>query len=177
MSKRSNYYYWELVVLARLVATVILSVFVQDTFLQSFWAACLVVAALVLHLSYEPFEDRILNILEAAALISVFTTQMGSLLYYFRQDRATEVLVTLVLMGVNLLTIVMFALCAFASVIGPEVLAMTPWCGTLLVRIFHRRRAAFAVMELDRRASEHSRKSSLRQAGALRSNGKETSAS
>lgn len=78
---RDECIWWEAVVLLRKLGTTFLSVFVNDSFNQIYFASWLIFIAIIAHLLFRPFEDWRLNRLEAISLFATYVTQAGSIMY------------------------------------------------------------------------------------------------
>ena len=139
-----SWWFWEVVVLARLVLVTMVAVFVEDVFVQSYLALIIVVAAMVLHLAAHPYSDSSLNFAETLGLLTVVVTQLGSLLWAL--DGTTDLadldqtFVTVVLIIVNILVLVVFAVMLILSVLGQERIERIPLCGACCSRAFFRER-------------------------------------
>jgi len=124
-----NDFRWESVVMLRKLAVLIVAAVVVDPYLQVVAAVLVVNVALLLHVRFEPFHRADLNNLESGALLAVLITQVLSIMYLRLQaeavggdaldvgtedstDGATDVIVTLILCGVNMFII---ALCVHVA--------------------------------------------------------------
>ena len=77
---------WEFIVLARKLIILGISLFVWDSFLQSFAAIVVLLCSIAVQLQVKPFELPALNLLEAAALSSLLITQMSGILLWYKQQ-------------------------------------------------------------------------------------------
>ena len=108
--------WWENMVIFRKTLISAILVFAQNTFLQSFFATCVMVVALCLHLLYMPYDKGQLNRLELLSILSTLSTQLLNILYYtsvnndivFAEWKTLALGVTLI--AVNVDTIAVFIL-------------------------------------------------------------------
>ena len=77
---------WEFVVLARKLIILAISLFIWDSFLQSFTAVIVLILAIVVQLMVAPFERYALNLLEVGALSSLLITQLSGILLWYKQQ-------------------------------------------------------------------------------------------
>ena len=107
----------------RKLSVLMVAVLIQDAYLQTLAAIATVTFFLCLQLSYQPYQSKLFNRLEALALVSLFATQVVSVAYlregvdnvgvtarspveaFFANEDAT----TALLIGVNLVTVLVFA--------------------------------------------------------------------
>jgi hypothetical protein len=89
---RSNYaWFWEFVVLARKLIILMVSLYIWEPFLQTFFAIVALMVSLSVQLYVNPFELIIFNILEAASLASLLATQLvGMMMWYKSQAGNTD---------------------------------------------------------------------------------------
>jgi hypothetical protein len=80
-------FYWEALLMFRKFGVVTVASFVQDEFYQIFFSTTLVVLFLILHLSYLPYENRMLNRLETMMLLAVYFTQISCLAYAMNPNK------------------------------------------------------------------------------------------
>jgi hypothetical protein len=138
-----SWWFWEVVVLARLVLITMIAVFVEDTFLQSYLALAVVIAALIAHLAAHPYSDSVLDMAEALGLVTVMVTQLGSLLWYLNDSKLAQIddtAVTIILIIVNVLVLVIFALMFVLASLGAHRIVKVPYCGSCLMNAFFRER-------------------------------------
>jgi hypothetical protein len=76
--------WWESVVMVRKAGIVLLAVLVTNPFFQSAGAALLLDAALIAHLQYQPYGERLFNLLETVSLAAAASTAIvaSTLLQY-----------------------------------------------------------------------------------------------
>ena len=99
-------YWWEGLVLLRKVLMAGLAVFSVSPYLQSYIALVALTCFLVIHVHARPFTIPAMNALEALSLSASTFTQMGSIIY--NQDVLDPILVTLALVGLNVITLAVF---------------------------------------------------------------------
>jgi hypothetical protein len=165
----TTFWYWEVVVLARLVAVTIVAVFVDDVFLQSYAALAIVIASLIAHLTAHPYSDMALNFAESMGLVTVLATQLGSLLWFFSDSSLTvldDTAITIILIIMNVAVLVVFAILLVLSMLGDARLLSIPYCGTQCSRAFFKER------DLRRRfLTAQFRRAALREAHAKATSG------
>lgn len=110
-------YMYEVLVMLRKVAIVVVAVVVTDPFLQIWCASLILGTSLVTHLSIRPYDSKIMNALEGASLGTMLLTQMGSILYWREEGERLaregsntlfDTIVTASLIGLNLLMFLVF---------------------------------------------------------------------
>ena len=72
--------------LARKLIILGISLFIWDSFLQSFAAVCVLIISVVVQLQVKPFELASLNLLEVGALGSLLLTQLSGILLWYKQQ-------------------------------------------------------------------------------------------
>ena len=72
--------------LARKLVILGISLFIWDSFLQSFAAVCVLIISVVIQLQVKPFELSSLNLLEVGALGSLLLTQLSGILLWYKQQ-------------------------------------------------------------------------------------------
>jgi hypothetical protein len=139
---RVSWWFWEVVVLARLVLVTIVAVFVQDVFVQSYAALAIVIAAMVAHLSAHPYSDSVLNFAETLGLLTVLVTQLGSLLWALDSDTTAidDEAVTIILIIINILALVLFVVMLVLSILGARRIRSIPYFGAACERAYYHER-------------------------------------
>ncbi|KAA0169216.1 hypothetical protein FNF27_07035 [Cafeteria roenbergensis] len=138
-----SWWFWEVVVLARLVAVTIVAIFVEDVFVQSYLALGIVIASTVAQLAAQPYSDSSLNFAETMGLLTILVTQMGSLLWALDTTelaKLDDVAVTIVLIVVNVAVLVVFVVMLILSVLGEHRILRIPVVGERLATAFFRER-------------------------------------
>ena len=77
---------WEFIVLARKLIILGISLFIWDSFIQSFAAVCMLIVSIMIQLQIKPFELASLNLLEVGALSSLLITQLSGILLWYKQQ-------------------------------------------------------------------------------------------
>jgi hypothetical protein len=113
-----RYWYWEFVVLSRkLVIATCAHVLGMNMFLQNLIESVVVVVFLVAHCVVWPYDQQILNWLDAAGMLSLFCTLQGSLVFwrYLKAEEKSETLklsvqvsVTVLLFAINAAMVIAF---------------------------------------------------------------------
>ena len=138
-----SWWFWEVVVLARLVAVTVVAIFVEDVFVQSYLALGIVIASTVAQLAAQPYSDSSLNFAETMGLLTILVTQMGSLLWALDTTelaKLDDVAVTIVLIVVNVAVLVVFVVMLILSVLGEHRILRIPVVGKRLATAFFRER-------------------------------------
>ncbi|KAA0163525.1 hypothetical protein FNF28_04182 [Cafeteria roenbergensis] len=138
-----SWWFWEVVVLARLVAVTVVAIFVEDVFVQSYLALGIVIASTVAQLAAQPYSDSSLNFAETMGLLTILVTQMGSLLWALDTTelaKLDDVAVTIVLIVVNVAVLVVFVVMLILSVLGEHRILRIPFVGERLATAFFRER-------------------------------------
>ena len=105
-----RYWYWEFVVLSRkLVIATCAHVMGMNMFLQNLLESVVVVCYLIAHCVVWPYDQQILNWLDAAGMLALFCTLQGSLVFwrYMKAEEKNETLKTSVQV---IVTVLLFAI-------------------------------------------------------------------
>ena len=110
---------WEFIVLGRKLVILAISLFIWDSFIQSFAAVIVLILAIVVQLMVAPFELPALNLLEVGALSSLLVTQLSGILLWYKQQpdkndylQPLQYAITAVLFFVNGMVLAGFAFVA-----------------------------------------------------------------
>ena len=76
---------WESVVMVRKAAIVMIGSLVKDEYDQTFASVSLLVVVLFLHSTFQPYEKRLFNFVEAVSLVVIMLTQLISM-FFLRSD-------------------------------------------------------------------------------------------
>ena len=80
---------WDAVILMRrLMITSVTILFATDAYVQALGASVVTMAFICIHIHVKPFTDPLHNACETLGLITVFLTQMGSLLYFYVANKS-----------------------------------------------------------------------------------------
>ena len=72
---------WETMVMARKLFVTLAGATISDAYLQILAAQMILICAVTFQAYYQPYEDRLLNVLDTAGIFSLLCTQVMSILY------------------------------------------------------------------------------------------------